>query len=78
MYCILTSYYFDSYVFAGKDNRTICWNPTAGEIMYELPSSTNWNIDVQVDVCVARHDINFCQERVPVKCECRPLNKNLK
>ncbi|XP_042462555.1 protein transport protein SEC31 homolog B-like [Zingiber officinale] len=29
-----------------KDNRTICWDTTSGEIVCELPASTNWNFDV--------------------------------
>ncbi|ONK63576.1 uncharacterized protein A4U43_C07F16680 [Asparagus officinalis] len=29
-----------------KDNRTICWDTVAGEIVCELPASTNWNFDV--------------------------------
>ena len=30
-----------------KDNRTLCWNPSTGQILCELPSSTNWNFDVR-------------------------------
>lgn len=29
-----------------KDNRTICWDVSSGEIVSELPSGTNWNFDV--------------------------------
>ncbi|KAL4313466.1 hypothetical protein GQ457_01G052370 [Hibiscus cannabinus] len=29
-----------------KDNRTICWDMVAGEIVCELPAGTNWNFDV--------------------------------
>ncbi|XP_072975140.1 protein transport protein SEC31 homolog B-like isoform X2 [Typha angustifolia] len=29
-----------------KDNRTICWDTVSGEIVCELPASTNWNFDV--------------------------------
>ncbi|GAA0155673.1 vesicle coat protein [Lithospermum erythrorhizon] len=29
-----------------KDNRTICWDVTSGEIVSELPEGTNWNFDV--------------------------------
>ncbi|XP_021739326.1 LOW QUALITY PROTEIN: protein transport protein SEC31 homolog B-like [Chenopodium quinoa] len=29
-----------------KDNRTICWDTVTGEIVSELPASTNWNFDV--------------------------------
>ena len=32
---------------SGKDNRTICWDAEAGEPLCELPSSGNWNFDVQ-------------------------------
>jgi protein transport protein SEC31 len=31
----------------GKDSRTLCWDPLQGELLCELPSSTNWNFDVQ-------------------------------
>eukprot|EP00698_Gefionella_okellyi_P004125 TRINITY_DN13861_c0_g1_i1.p1 TRINITY_DN13861_c0_g1~~TRINITY_DN13861_c0_g1_i1.p1 ORF type:complete len:1141 (-),score=252.13 TRINITY_DN13861_c0_g1_i1:7-3429(-) len=31
----------------GKDNRTLCWDPSVGELLCELPASTNWNFDVQ-------------------------------
>nr|XP_019707398.1 protein transport protein SEC31 homolog B isoform X2 [Elaeis guineensis] len=29
-----------------KDNRTICWDTVTGEIVCELPASTNWNFDI--------------------------------
>ncbi|KAJ1827278.1 protein transport protein S31 [Coemansia sp. RSA 2599] len=32
---------------SGKDNRTVCWNPMTGEIVGELPPSSNWVYDVQ-------------------------------
>ncbi|KAK9717564.1 protein transport protein S31 [Basidiobolus ranarum] len=31
----------------GKDCRTLCWNPRAGEVVGELPSSSNWTFDAQ-------------------------------
>ena len=31
----------------GKDNRTLCWDTEAGEVISELPASANWNFDVQ-------------------------------
>lgn len=39
----------------GKDNRTLCWDPTTGEMLCELPASNNWNFDVQwyVDAAVS-------------------------
>lgn len=33
---------------SAKDNRTICWDVTTGDIVCELPESKNWNFDVQV------------------------------
>ncbi|KAJ0977981.1 hypothetical protein J5N97_013455 [Dioscorea zingiberensis] len=39
--------YDSSYLLTcAKDNRTICWDTTHGEIVSELPASTNWNFDV--------------------------------
>lgn len=39
--------YDSSYLLTcAKDNRTICWDTTSGEIVCELPASTNWNFDV--------------------------------
>lgn len=32
---------------AGKDNRTLCWDPNAGELLCELPPAANWTFDVQ-------------------------------
>ena len=37
----------DLLVSCGKDNRTILWNPQTGEMVGELPSSSNWTFDVQ-------------------------------
>ncbi|KAJ1976702.1 protein transport protein S31, partial [Dimargaris xerosporica] len=34
---------------SGKDNRTICWNPTTGDVVGELPISHNWVFDVRVN-----------------------------
>ena len=31
----------------GKDNRTLCWDTVVGEVLAELPASSNWNFDVQ-------------------------------
>lgn len=31
-----------------KDNRTICWDVAAAEVYCEMPSTNNWNFDVQV------------------------------
>jgi protein transport protein SEC31 len=30
-----------------KDNRTYCWDTNSGEVVAEVPASTNWNFDVQ-------------------------------
>ncbi|KAJ3683814.1 hypothetical protein LUZ60_014041 [Juncus effusus] len=39
--------YDSSYLLTcAKDNRTICWDTHSGEIVSELPASTNWNFDV--------------------------------
>jgi protein transport protein SEC31 len=40
---------FDSSLLlsCGKDNRTLCLSPTTGAVTCELPSSANWNFDVQ-------------------------------
>ncbi|KAL4425258.1 hypothetical protein ABPG75_009274 [Micractinium tetrahymenae] len=32
---------------SGKDNRTICWDVSSGELYCELPPGSNWNFDVQ-------------------------------
>ncbi|CAN6442260.1 unnamed protein product [Victoria cruziana] len=29
-----------------KDNRTLCWDTSTGEIVSELPAGTNWNFDI--------------------------------
>jgi protein transport protein SEC31 len=34
-----------------KDNRTICWDVATTDVVCELPSSGNWNFDVQVRRC---------------------------
>uniref|UniRef100_UPI0037E7B61A protein transport protein Sec31A n=1 Tax=Semicossyphus pulcher TaxID=241346 RepID=UPI0037E7B61A len=31
----------------GKDSRILCWNPNTGEILYELPTSSQWCFDIQ-------------------------------
>ncbi|XP_071401587.1 protein transport protein Sec31A [Centroberyx affinis] len=31
----------------GKDSRILCWNPNTGEVVYELPTSTQWCFDLQ-------------------------------
>ncbi|KAM6975129.1 protein transport protein Sec31A [Tautogolabrus adspersus] len=31
----------------GKDNRILCWNPNTGEVVYELPTSSQWCFDIQ-------------------------------
>lgn len=33
---------------SAKDNRTICWDVHTTDILCELPTSNNWNFDVQV------------------------------
>ncbi|XP_021375424.1 protein transport protein Sec31A-like isoform X2 [Mizuhopecten yessoensis] len=41
----------DLLLSCGKDNRILCWNPNSnkpdGEVVYELPTSTQWSFDVQ-------------------------------
>ncbi|KAJ8319233.1 hypothetical protein KUTeg_004324 [Tegillarca granosa] len=41
----------DLLLSCGKDNRILCWNPNSnvqgGEVVYELPTSNQWNFDVQ-------------------------------
>ncbi|XP_039628511.1 protein transport protein Sec31A isoform X2 [Polypterus senegalus] len=32
---------------SAKDNRILCWNPNTGEVIYELPTSSQWCFDVQ-------------------------------
>uniref|UniRef100_UPI003AAFBE03 protein transport protein Sec31A n=1 Tax=Centroberyx gerrardi TaxID=166262 RepID=UPI003AAFBE03 len=31
----------------GKDSRILCWNPNTAEVVYELPTSTQWCFDLQ-------------------------------
>uniref|UniRef100_A0A8C4ZSA6 Protein transport protein Sec31A n=1 Tax=Gadus morhua TaxID=8049 RepID=A0A8C4ZSA6_GADMO len=31
----------------GKDNRILCWNPNTAEVLYELPTSTQWCFDIK-------------------------------
>ncbi|XP_067894332.1 protein transport protein Sec31A isoform X8 [Heterodontus francisci] len=31
----------------GKDNRMLCWNPNTAEVVYELPTATQWCFDIQ-------------------------------
>ncbi|ORY21243.1 WD40-repeat-containing domain protein, partial [Naematelia encephala] len=33
----------DLLLSCGKDNRTLCWNPQTGEIIGELPQTTDWS-----------------------------------
>ena len=37
----------DLLLSAGKDNRTICWNPTTGEMVGEFERCDNWTFDAQ-------------------------------
>ncbi|GAB5590824.1 protein transport protein S31 [Umbelopsis nana] len=37
----------DLLLSAGKDSRTLCWNPRSGEIIGELPVSHNWTFEVE-------------------------------
>uniref|UniRef100_A0A674HPY2 Protein transport protein Sec31A n=1 Tax=Taeniopygia guttata TaxID=59729 RepID=A0A674HPY2_TAEGU len=32
---------------SAKDNRILCWNPSLGEVVYELPIRSQWCFDVQ-------------------------------
>ncbi|NXG53241.1 SC31B protein, partial [Psilopogon haemacephalus] len=32
---------------SAKDNRILCWNPSIGEVVYELPVQSQWCFDVQ-------------------------------
>ncbi|KAI9627655.1 hypothetical protein H4Q26_017222 [Puccinia striiformis f. sp. tritici PST-130] len=45
----------DLLVSCGKDCRTICWNPSSGEIVAELPPSSNWSF--QSDWCPRNPDL---------------------
>ncbi|XP_054614070.1 protein transport protein Sec31A isoform X2 [Dunckerocampus dactyliophorus] len=31
----------------GKDGRILCWNPNTAEVVYELPTSSQWCFDIQ-------------------------------
>ncbi|XP_029372017.1 protein transport protein Sec31A isoform X6 [Echeneis naucrates] len=31
----------------GKDSRILCWNPNTAEVLYELPTSSQWCFDIQ-------------------------------
>ncbi|CAN9504574.1 unnamed protein product [Ophioblennius macclurei] len=31
----------------GKDNQIVCWNPNTAEVLYELPTSSQWCFDIQ-------------------------------
>ncbi|ORX84324.1 WD40 repeat-like protein [Anaeromyces robustus] len=37
----------DLLLSSGKDNRTICWNPTTGEMIGEFERCDNWTFDAQ-------------------------------
>ncbi|KAM6986498.1 protein transport protein Sec31A [Aplochiton taeniatus] len=37
----------DLLLSCGKDNRILCWNPNTAEVLYELPTSTQWCFDIQ-------------------------------
>lgn len=37
----------DLLLSCGKDHRTLCWNPSSGEVIGEFPPSTNWAFEVQ-------------------------------
>ncbi|CAL9106090.1 unnamed protein product [Musa acuminata var. zebrina] len=65
-----------------KDNRTICWDTTSGEIISELPASTNWNFDIHwypkipgvisassFDVKVGIYNIEACSRYAAVEGE---------
>lgn len=45
----------DLLVSCGKDCRTICWNPSSGDIVAELPPSSNWSF--QSDWCPRNPDL---------------------
>ncbi|KAJ3413614.1 protein transport protein S31 [Chytridiales sp. JEL 0842] len=52
----------DLLVSCGKDNRTVLWNPSSGEVVGDLEISNNWSFDAQWCnrnpdlVCVASFD----------------------
>ncbi|CAL9148419.1 unnamed protein product [Musa hybrid cultivar] len=65
-----------------KDNRTICWDTTTGEMVCELPASTNWNFDIHwypkipgvisassFDVKVGIYNIEVCCKHAAVEGE---------
>ncbi|URE34597.1 transport protein [Musa troglodytarum] len=65
-----------------KDNRTICWDTTTGEMVCELPASTNWNFDIHwypkspgvisassFDVKVGIYNIEACSKHAAVEGE---------
>ncbi|AWP00653.1 putative protein transport protein Sec31A [Scophthalmus maximus] len=31
----------------GKDSRILCWNPNTAEVLYDLPTSSQWCFDIQ-------------------------------
>ncbi|NWI90384.1 SC31B protein, partial [Pitta sordida] len=37
----------DLLLSSAKDNRILCWNPSIGEVVYELPIRSQWCFDVQ-------------------------------
>ncbi|XP_076856627.1 protein transport protein Sec31A isoform X2 [Brachyhypopomus gauderio] len=37
----------DLLLSSAKDNRILCWNPSTGEVIYELPTANQWCFDVQ-------------------------------
>eukprot|EP00158_Paraphelidium_tribonemae_P009299 Partr_v1_DN28826_c1_g1_i2_m33167 putative Component of the coat protein complex II (COPII) which promotes the formation of transport vesicles from the endoplasmic reticulum (ER). The coat has two main functions, the physical deformation of the endoplasmic reticulum membrane into vesicles and the selection of cargo molecules len=45
----------DLLLSCGKDNRTLCWNPSAGEVVGEFPSCSNWVF--KVDWCPKNPDL---------------------
>ncbi|KAJ7547293.1 hypothetical protein O6H91_08G078700 [Diphasiastrum complanatum] len=65
-----------------KDNRTLCWDTVSGEILCELPSSSNWNFDVQwsprtpgvlstssFDGKIGIYNIEACSRVLPSDCD---------
>ncbi|KAF9283082.1 protein transport protein S31, partial [Mortierella antarctica] len=45
----------DLLLSAGKDCRSLCWNPKSGEIIGELPQSSSWTFDI--DWCPRNPDL---------------------
>uniref|UniRef100_A0A8C5DAQ9 Protein transport protein Sec31A n=1 Tax=Gouania willdenowi TaxID=441366 RepID=A0A8C5DAQ9_GOUWI len=37
----------DLLLSCGKDNQILCWNPNTAEVLYELPTSSQWCFDIQ-------------------------------